>query len=55
MTSVRLPASLAEAAVSGLPDAAYYIPEFITEAEEEALLRKASCPGKPLGLDPHAF
>jgi hypothetical protein len=47
MTSVRLPASLAEAAIPGLPDTAYYIPEFITEAEEEALVRKASPSGNP--------
>jgi len=36
----NLPASLSEVAIPALPDSAYYISNFITQAEEEALLNK---------------
>lgn len=34
---------LAEHRIPGLPPTAYYIPSFISEAEEEYLLRKVRC------------
>ncbi|MCJ1244179.1 hypothetical protein MMC30_001377 [Trapelia coarctata] len=40
MKEPNLPASLSEAAITSLPDSAYYIPNFITQAEEEVILEK---------------
>ncbi|MCJ1479751.1 hypothetical protein MMC13_008437 [Lambiella insularis] len=40
MESLSLPVALAHAAIPSLPDAAYYVPEFITSAEEQSLLDK---------------
>ena len=40
MIDVELPSTLSEAAISSLPQSAYYIPNFISQAEEEFLLRK---------------
>ena len=42
MGRVTLPACLQDAKVTSIPDAAYYIADFITEAEEEVLLDKVS-------------
>ncbi|KAK5664191.1 hypothetical protein OQA88_407 [Cercophora sp. LCS_1] len=39
--TIRLPASLEECRITALPPAAYYIANFISEEEEEAILRKA--------------
>lgn len=40
MEEPNLPASLSEFAIRSLPDMAYYIPNFITQAEEEVILDK---------------
>lgn len=39
---MELPVTLAEAVIPSLPSSAYYIPEFITTAEEQLLLDKVS-------------
>ena len=40
MLIMDLPATLSEAQILALPTAAYYIPNFVTEAEEKLLLAK---------------
>jgi alkylated DNA repair protein alkB family protein 6 len=44
---VVLPPTLAAARIAALPPAAYYIPNFISEAEEAAILAKVSSAPKP--------
>lgn len=39
-TGVKLPVALDQARISGLPATAYYIPDFISEAEEAIILDK---------------
>lgn len=46
-TQIRLPSSLEEARVQGLPPAAFYIPDFISEEEEQAILRRIATAPKP--------
>ena len=46
MEAPSLPASLSEATIVSLPDTAYYIPNFITQPEEDIIL------GKVLALKP---
>lgn len=38
--SLTMPASLEEAKVEGIPQSAFYISDFITQEEEQALLNK---------------
>jgi hypothetical protein len=40
LAELKLPSSLQNARIEGLPEAAYYISEFITEEEEGYLLDK---------------
>ena len=40
MEEPNLPESLSEVAITSVPDSAYYIPNFITQAEEEVILEK---------------
>jgi len=49
MEEPNLPASLSEFAVTSLPDTAYYVPNFITQAEEQIFLDKV------LALKPMLF
>ena len=44
MADLKLPGLLSEAQVPSLPDGAFYIPEFLTEAEEELILDKVCVP-----------
>lgn len=46
-TGVTLPDTLDHARVSCLPATAYYIPDFISEAEEKIILEKVRRPSKP--------
>jgi hypothetical protein len=41
---IRLPASLEESRIHALPAAAYYIADFISEEEEQAILHKVARP-----------
>ena len=45
MDDPPLPASLQEALIDSLPASGYYLPNFITEAEEAHLLQKVIAPG----------
>jgi hypothetical protein len=42
LSPTRLPASLEENRIASLPPGAYYIADFITEEEEQAILRKVT-------------
>ncbi|RFN52198.1 alkylated dna repair protein alkb like 6 [Fusarium flagelliforme] len=46
-SSLLLPSSLEHARITSLPQAAYYIPNFITEEEEKIILDKISSAPKP--------
>jgi alkylated DNA repair protein alkB family protein 6 len=39
---IHLPASLESVKIKSLPDSAYYVADFLSEAEEEAILKKVS-------------
>ncbi|KAH9222655.1 hypothetical protein DL95DRAFT_325599 [Leptodontidium sp. 2 PMI_412] len=45
--SLTMPASLEEAKVEGIPQSAFYISDFITQEEEQALLNKIETAPKP--------
>ena len=49
---VELPHSLEDALITVLPPTAYYIPDFITPAEEAFLLDKVRTYSGPHGLQP---
>lgn len=40
---IHLPSSLEQARIQRLPDAAFYIPNFISQEEEQAILSKVRC------------
>jgi hypothetical protein len=40
---VHLPSSLEKAKIQGLPHTAFYIPDFISHDEEQAILSKVGC------------
>lgn len=46
-TNLTLPESLEQVRIAGLPPAAYYISDFITQDEEEAILEKITSAPKP--------
>ncbi|KAI0902273.1 hypothetical protein F4806DRAFT_490744 [Annulohypoxylon nitens] len=46
-TNLTLPESLEQVRIAGLPSAAYYISDFITQDEEEAILEKITSAPKP--------
>ena len=46
-TKIHLPASLEQNRITTLPEFAYYIPNFISEEEEQAILHKVSRPEPP--------
>ena len=41
-TTIKLPVSLDDSRITSLPEFAYYIPDFISEEEEQAILHKVS-------------
>lgn len=51
-TKVHLPTSLEESRITTLPEFAYYIPDFISEEEEQAILHKVSRPESPSLFSP---
>ncbi|ORY63414.1 uncharacterized protein BCR38DRAFT_410342 [Pseudomassariella vexata] len=46
-SNISLPAALEDARITALPSAAYYIPDFISEGEEQAILQKIASAPKP--------
>ena len=44
MADLKLPKLLSEAQIPSLPDAAFYIPNFLSVAEEEMILGKVCIP-----------
>jgi alkylated DNA repair protein alkB family protein 6 len=51
LTKIHLPVSLEENRITTLPGFAYYISDFISEEEEQAILHKVSRP-EPLASRP---
>ena len=47
-TTIKLPVSLDDSRITSLPEFAYYIPDFISEDEEQAILHKVSPTTVPL-------
>lgn len=45
---MTLPVALDHARISRLPATAYYMPDFISEAEEKIILDKVCSPSEPL-------
>lgn len=46
-SQIRQPSSLEQARIHGLPSTAFYIPDFISEEEEQAILRGINTAPKP--------